>query len=102
MAPLVCAFERIKDLCFAPVECEITCDTPELVIENVFLQRLHRALELQWNPGLTGILTGCGQKWGIMRHYEGQLCGKRDQLCDKLCGSQFLISNVLVGCKMVF
>ena len=36
----------------------------------------------------TGLQTGCGQKWGIVRHYEGQLCGK-------LCGSQFLISNVL-------
>ena len=45
----------------------------------------------------TGILTGCGQKWGIMRHYKGQLCGKKDQLCGKLCGSQFLISNVLGG-----
>ena len=30
-----------------------------------------------------------------MRHYEGQLCGKKYQLCGKLCGSQLLISNVL-------
>ena len=45
-----------------------------------------------------GILTGCGQKWGIVQHYEGQLCSKKDQLCGKLCGNQFLISNVLVGC----
>ena len=44
---------------------------------------------------ITGLLTGCGQKLGIVRHYEGQLCGKKDQLCGKLCGSQFLISNVL-------
>ena len=22
-----------------------------------------------------GLLTGCGQKWGIVRHCEGQLCG---------------------------
>ena len=43
----------------------------------------------------SGILTGCGQKWGIVRHYKGQLCGKKYQLCSKLCGSQFLISNVL-------
>ena len=48
------------------------------------------------------ILTGCGQKWGIVRHYEGQLCGKKDQLCDKLCCSQFLISNVLEGAKWCF
>ena len=46
---------------------------------------------------LTGLLTGCGQKWGIVQHYEGQLCGKKYQLCSKLCGSQFLISNVFGG-----
>ena len=38
-----------------------------------------------------GLLTGCGQKWRIVRYYEGQLCGKKYPLC----GSQFLISNVL-------
>ena len=42
----------------------------------------------------TELLTGCGQKWGIVWHYEGHLCGKKYQLCGKLCGSQFLISNV--------
>ena len=47
----------------------------------------------------SGLLTGCGQKWGIVRHCEGQLCGKNYQLCGKLCGSQFLISNVLGGAK---
>ena len=32
-----------------------------------------------------------------MRHYEGQLCGKKDQLCGKLCGNQLLISNIFLG-----
>ena len=49
-----------------------------------------------------GLLTGCGQKWGIVWHYEGQLCGKKYQLCGKLCGSQLLISNVLGGAKWCF
>ena len=51
---------------------------------------------------VTGIPTGCSQKWGIVRHYKGQLCGKKDQLGGKLCGSQFLISNVLGGAKWCF
>ena len=38
-------------------------------------------------------------KMGIVRHYEGQLCGKKCQLYGKLCGSQLLISNVLGGAK---
>ena len=49
----------------------------------------------------TGLLTGCGQNLEIVRHYEGQLCGKKDQLCgkkDQLCGSQFFISNFFGGC----
>ena len=46
---------------------------------------------------LTGLLTGCGQKWGIVRHYEGQLCGKKYQLHGKLYGSQLLISNAFEG-----
>ena len=49
----------------------------------------------------TGLLTGCGQNWGIVRHYEGQLCGKKYQLCGKLCGSQFLISNVLLNSVLI-
>ena len=46
----------------------------------------------------TGLLTGCGQKWGIVRHYEGQLCSKKDQLC----GNQLLISKTLGGAKWCF
>ena len=42
----------------------------------------------------SGLLTRCGQKWGIVWHYEGQLCGKKYKLCGKLCSSQFLILNV--------
>ena len=32
-----------------------------------------------------------------MRHYEGQSCGKKDQLYSKLCGNQLLISNIWGG-----
>ena len=55
---------------------------------------------------LAGLLTGCGQKWGIVRHHEGQLHCKKDQLCgklcSKLCGNQLLISNILWSAKWCF
>ena len=54
------------------------------------------SLNLETGGGeYSGLLTGCSQKWGIVRHYEGQLCGKKYQLCVKFYGSQFLIWNVL-------
>ena len=32
----------------------------------------------------TGILAGCGQKWGIVWHYEGQLCGKKRPIVQQI------------------
>ena len=54
---------------------------------------------------LAGLLTGCGQKWGIVQHYKGQLCSKKDQLCSKLYSNQLLISNIFFwggGAKWCF
>ena len=34
---------------------------------------------------MTGLLTGCGKKWEILRHFQGKLCSKKGLLCGKLC-----------------
>ena len=54
------------------------------------------------------LCSGQGFWWGAAKN--GELCGttklncaaKKYQLCHKLCGSQFLISNVLRGAKWCF
>jgi len=33
----------------------------------------------------SGLLIGCGKKRGILRHFQGKLCGKKGPLCSKLC-----------------
>ena len=34
---------------------------------------------------LSGLLIGCGEKWEILRYFQGKLCGKKGLLCGKLC-----------------
>ena len=36
-------------------------------------------------PCLPGLLIGCEKNCKIMRHFQGRLCGKREQLCGRLC-----------------
>ena len=53
---------------------------------------------------VTGLLTGCGQKCGIIvRHYEWVNCAAKNTNCAANCAAvQFLISNVFGGAKWCF
>ena len=50
---------------------------------------------------ISGLLTGCSQKWGIVRHYEGQLsCKKKPIVRQSIANFKYfggMLNGVLIG-----